>query len=102
MPTFLWLTIGVSITMIGDVFLKKSQLTNNWYLALGFILYACGVIPVAIVFKKLDFGLVFIIWEALTVILALVIASIYFKESFTLYKFLALILATGALYFSYK
>ncbi len=88
--------------MAGDVFLKKSQLANHWYLILGLFLYACGVIPVAIVFRKIDFGSVFLIWEALTVMLAMIIASLYFKESFTLYKGLALIFALSALYFSYK
>ena len=88
--------------MAGDVFLKKSQLTNHWYLVLGILLYACGVIPVAIIFKRMDFGSVFLVWEALTVILAMFIATLYFKESFTLYKGLALLFALVALYFSYR
>ena len=100
--SFYWIVIGVSFTMAGDVFLKKSQVTNHWYLVLGLILYSCGVIPVVIVFRKIDFGSVFLVWEALTVILAMIIASLYFKESFTVYKGLALVFALSALYFSYK
>ncbi len=88
--------------MAGDVFLKKSQLYNYKLLVLGLVLYACGVIPVAIVFRKIDFGSVFLIWEALTVIMAMGIASFYFNEGFTVYKGLALLFALGALYFSYK
>ena len=88
--------------MAGDVFLKKSQVYNYKLLVLGLILYSAGVIPVAIVFRKMDFGSVFLVWEALTIILALLIASFYFKETLTLYKGLALLFALGALYFSYK
>lgn len=102
LSSFVWIAVGVVFTMAGDVFLKKSQLYNYKYFALGLLLYACGVIPVAIVFRKIDFGSVFLIWEALTIILAMAIASFYFKEDFTLYKGLALLFALAALYFSYK
>lgn len=100
--TFLYVIVGVTLTIVGDVFLKKSHLENYWFVALGIFFYVCGVIPVAIIFKKMDFGSVFLVWEALTVILALLIANFYFKEPFTVYKSLALALAIGALYFSYK
>jgi multidrug transporter EmrE-like cation transporter len=100
--TLPYIVVGVIFTMAGDVFLKKSHMSDYRYLTLGLILYTCGVIPVAIVFKKIDFGSVFLIWEALTVILALVIANLYFKEPFTTYKGLALLFAAAALYFSYK
>ena len=66
------------------------------------MLKTIGVIPVAIVFKRIDFGSVFLIWQAVTVIMALIIATLYFKELFTIYKFFALIFALVALYFSYK
>lgn len=102
LSTFFWLAIGVSFTMAGDVFLKKSGLHNYGYLALGIFLYACGVIPVAIIFTRMEFGSVFLAWEALTVILALGIAGFYFDEPLTVYKGLALAFALGALYFSYK
>ena|SRR6185369_17000224 len=99
---FLWIVVGVTLTMAGDVFLKKSHLHNYKYLVLGLILYGCGVIPVAVVFTKIDFGSVFLIWEALTVVLAIGIAFFYFEEPLTLYKSLAVVLALSALYFSYK
>ncbi len=100
--TFFWVVLGVVLTMAGDVFLKKSHIYNYGYLALGIFLYACGVIPVAIIFTKMEFGSVFLVWEALTVILALGIAGLYFDEPFTIYRSLAFMLALGALYFSYK
>ncbi len=93
---------GAGLTLLGDVFLNKSHLDNHGLLALGMLFYLLGVIPVAIAFKKIEFGPVFLIWEAVTVILALIIASIYFKEPFTLYRVIALVLAVGAVFFSYK
>lgn len=100
--TIIWLIIGVVFTMAGDVFLKKSHMENYWYLGLGLLLYAMGVIPVAILFKKMQFGSVFIAWEAITVVLALLVAWWYFKEPITTYKGLALLFALGAIYLSYK
>ncbi len=100
--SLLLITIGVISSTIGDVFLKKSHLDNWWFFGLGIFFYALGVIPVAVVFKKIEFGSVFLIWEAVTVIVALLVASLYFKESFTLYKGFALLFALFALYFSYK
>lgn len=98
----LLIALGVGFSIIGDIFLKKSELTNYTYVALGVLIYACGAIPVAFAFKKIEFGSVFMIWEAITVISAIIIASIVFKESFSFYKAIALVLAMAALYFSYK
>lgn len=95
-------TIGAGLTIIGDVFLKKSQMQNYEFLALGLLFYACGVIPVAIIFKRMEFGTVFLVWEAVTVLVAMIVASWYFKEAFTMSKALALLFAIMALYFSYK
>lgn len=102
MSSFIIISAGVIFTLAGDIFLKKSQMTNYWFFGLGLLLYAAGVIPVAIAFKRIDFGSVFLIWEVATVVLALIFASLYFKEPFTTYKGLALLFAVCALYFSYK
>lgn len=96
------ITIGVILSTIGDVFLKKSHLNNWWFFGAGILFYALGVVPVAVVFKKIDFGSVFLIWEAITVIIALLVANLYFNETFTVYKALALLFALCALYFSSK
>lgn len=102
LQSLLLVLIGAGLTLLGDVFLKKSQMQNYNFLALGLLFYACGVIPVAIIFKKMEFGTVFLVWEAVTVIVAMVIASWYFKETFTVSKALAITFALVALYFSYK
>ncbi len=100
--TLFLITIGVIATLVGDVFLKKSQMINWWLFAAGILFYALGVVPVAMVFKKIEFGSVFLIWEAATVIAALFVAYFFFHEGFNVYKGLALLFALCALYFSYK
>ncbi len=65
------------------------------------VFYALGALPVAFAFKKLQFGTVFLIWEAFSVIIALILAGFLFHEPLTAYKIIALLLAIGALCFSY-
>lgn len=88
--------------MVADIFLKKSDFYNYKFLIYGFVLYGMATIPVALAFKRMDFGSVFIAWESITVISALIIASLLFKESFSVYKVSALILAIAAIYLSSK
>lgn len=100
--SFLLISTGVALSMVGDVFLKKSHTTDTKLFILGLFFYALGAIPVAFAFTKIEFGSVFLIWEAVTVIAALTIGALIFKEHFTVYKVIALFLALGAAYFSYK
>lgn len=94
--------VGVALTIVADILLKKSG-WNDWrYVVVGFLIYGFIAIPVAIAFKYTEFGKLFLIWEAVAVILGLVVASWYYKESFTAYRFVALFLALAALFFSYK
>jgi len=96
------IAIGVALTIVADMLLKKSS-GHDWRLiALGFFVYGLIAIPVAIAFKYTEFGKLFLIWEAAAVILGVIVASLYYKEPFTSYRFIALALALAALYFSYK
>ncbi len=99
--TFLIL-LATTLSIIADIFLKKSHLENYSFLAAGILFYALSAFPVAAVFNRTDFGTVFLIWQTLMVITALALGSWMFKESFTVYKALALFFAMIALYFSYK
>jgi len=93
--------VGVSLTMVGDVFLKRSEiLTHPKLLIVGAAFYLAGCVPVALLFKNMDFTWVFIVWESLTVALALVVGSLLFREDLTANKMLALILAVLAVVLS--
>ena len=99
----LWavITIGVILTLIGDIYLKRSNgLDRPMDLSLGILFYALGCVPVVFAFKRTQFGLVFIIWEAATVVLAIGIGRAMFGEALTLKKALAVLLAVGALVMS--
>ncbi|MBI2057569.1 MAG: hypothetical protein HYT63_01100 [Candidatus Yanofskybacteria bacterium] len=93
---------AVSLSVVADVLLKKSGFSNIKLIALGFLLYGLEAIPVALAFQKINFGPVFIIWSAFSVIIGLVVANLMFKELYTSHKILALIFALAAIYLSSK
>lgn len=92
-----WVTLGVTLTMVGDVFLKRSQLGSIWLLAGGLVFYFLGCIPVILLFRLTNFGMVFILWEALTVVLAVTIGHLVFAERVTANKLAAVALVICAL-----
>ena len=92
---------GIFFSIVGDIFLKRSEFQNLELLGFGVLFYALGAIPVAFAFRKLQFGTVFLVWEAFSVIIALIIANVLFNEPLSIYKYIALFLAVGALCFSY-
>lgn len=102
LSSFLLIICGVGFSMIADIFLKKSETTNIKFLILGFIFYGLAAVPVAFAFKYLQFGPVFMVWEAVTIISALTIAHFLFGEPLTSYKFMALIFSVVAIFFAYK
>src|SRR3989338_3551970 len=89
--------IGVTLTIVADVILKESNWDNWRYVAVGFLIYGLVAIPAALAFKYTGFGQLFLIWEAVVVISGLIVASWYYKEAFTTYRLLALMLALSAL-----
>lgn len=92
---------AVVLSTVADVLLKKSQLQNYSYIAIGVLLYALGALPVAAAFKVIDFSVVFFIWEAFAVILGLVLGIVLFKEGVSLLKFGAFFFALVSLALSY-
>ncbi len=101
----LWILIstGVLLTITGDVFLKRSNgIERPLELSFGILLYMLGAIPVVLAFKRTDFGLVFVIWESITVVLAIAVGRILFGEHVTPHRVLAIALALVALCFSQK
>jgi multidrug transporter EmrE-like cation transporter len=94
--------IGVALTVLADIFLKKSGWSNWYWIAAGAFVYAVAAIFVADAFHYTEFGRVFLVWEIIAVILGMLVAGVYYKEPFTIYRFVALILAFAAIYFSYK
>lgn len=98
----LWILIatGVVLTIVGDVFLKRSNGTERpMELFVGMLFYTLGAIPVVLAFKRTEFGLVFVIWESITVVLAIIIGRALFGEHVTSYRIVAIALALAALGF---
>jgi multidrug transporter EmrE-like cation transporter len=85
---------GVILTLVGDVFIKRSGIwAHPKFLIIGAAFYLGGCIPVALLFRELDFSWVFILWESITVVLAVVVGRILFGESFSVSKLCAVAIA---------
>ncbi len=98
---YLVIAAGIFVEIIADASLKQSVSGNFLELFfLGMMLYGLTAFPVAYLFRKADFEIVFILWEALGIILGLGVATFYFGEKLTLYRGLALLCAMGAMIFS--
>jgi multidrug transporter EmrE-like cation transporter len=99
----LWalIALGATLTMVGDTYLKRSNgLDRPIDLGLGLFFYMLGCVPVIFAFKHTDFSVVFIVWEAVTIVLAIWIGRAMFGEALTLNRLLAVALAIGALILS--
>lgn len=93
----LMILIGVTSCIVADVYLKNSRGIRAPDLAMGTLLYALAAIPVAIAFQTVEFGLLFLLWEALNVLAGLVISHIWYGEPLSSVRVVAAGLALGAL-----
>lgn len=92
---------GVLLTVLADVCLKRSGGHGSGFLILGLILYASVAYPVALAFRLTEFGELFLIWEAATVVVGITIATLVFQEDLTFQRVLAVIFVIAALILSY-
>jgi multidrug transporter EmrE-like cation transporter len=100
--TALFLLCSVCVTVYADILLKKSDGGAHLrLLVIGLALYAASAIPIAVVFTTVQFGVVFLVWEALMVISGMVVGRILFHEQITLLKLFALLTAVVTLVVSY-
>lgn len=100
LPIF-YVALAVIVSTIADVYLKKFNADNPTYLLWGVLLYASAAFPVALAFRIIDFSVMFFIWEALAIILGVVLGIAIFDETISWQKSAALIFSVLALVFSY-
>lgn len=96
------IAVGVILTIIADMFLKRGGATDWRFLVAGFLVYGLIAFPVAVAFKYAEFGQLFLVWEASAILLGVTVASLFYGEAFTTSRLIAVLLALGALWFSYK
>lgn len=84
------------MTVGADVLLKQS-LGRPTRLVVGILIYATTALLVATAFRLSQFGELFIIWEAGTVLGGLLIAALIFGEPFTTRRVLAASFALAAI-----
>jgi multidrug transporter EmrE-like cation transporter len=104
MKLFVFFTLvflGVAITLVADIYLKRSGFANPADLMLGAVLYGTVAIPVAAAFRYSQFGAIFVVWEAFMIIVGIAVATVYFNETFTIQRLLSVSLAVLALLLTY-
>jgi multidrug transporter EmrE-like cation transporter len=97
---FIYIVLGVSLCLTGDTLLKKSSALGDASFWVGITFYAASALPVALVFRRMEFVWVFIAWEAATLLLSALIGTFYFHENLSSYKIVALLLALAAVVIS--
>jgi multidrug transporter EmrE-like cation transporter len=92
---------GVGMTLAADIFLKRSGLTRVPDLLVGAALYGSVAIPVAAAFRLSEFGVLFVVWEAVMIVVGVAVATVFYNEAFTIHRCLAVAFAILALLLSY-
>ncbi len=101
LPLFLIITASC-LTVIADMYLKKSGRKNQKEIMVGFMLYALIAIPTVLAFKYVQFGVYYLLWEVLTTSIAIFIGTFYFKEKFTSYRFIAILFTLATIFLMYQ
>jgi multidrug transporter EmrE-like cation transporter len=90
------ISLGISLGLLGDVFLKQSGGVADWRLVLGTLLYSVAAIPVWIAYKHASFTWIAIAWQALSLSVSVLIGVTVFRESLTPKRLAALAFALAA------
>lgn len=86
---------GGVLTLFADVALKKSQSWDRWFL-LGLVIYSSTAVTTTLGYKRLSFGSVAIIWEAVVVLTSVALAVVLYGERMSLPKAAAMALALAS------
>jgi len=94
--------VAASLTVVADMYLKKSKDKNRKEIMAGFLLYALIAIPTVLAFQYVQFGAYYLLWEVLTTALAILVGTFYFKEKFTLFRFIAILFTIATIILMYQ
>ena len=82
--------VSAALTVIADIYLKKSKGKDRSRVGMGFFLYSIIAIPSVLAFKYIQFGIFYLLWEVITTALAILVGTFYFNEKFIKMRFLAI------------
>jgi multidrug transporter EmrE-like cation transporter len=94
--------LSACLTVLADIYLKKSKGYNHKKIVIGFILYAIIAIPTFLAFKYIQFGAYYLVWEVLTTAIAILVGTFYFKEKLTWMRLLAIVFTIATIVAIYK
>lgn len=99
--TLLAVSVWVLLACVADVLFKSARGFDRLFLV-GVCLYAISSLPALYVYayEKAKFGYVAIVWCAASVLIGLLVASVFFHERFTIRRAISAALAIAAVVLS--
>lgn len=99
-----WIIVGITLVeACAQTTLKTARIKNNIYLVpLGMIFYAIVASLLYMTYKYEGLGHVNLVWSCASIIIAILIGCILFKEPHNRYTYMAILLAFGAIYFAHR
>jgi multidrug transporter EmrE-like cation transporter len=88
------------IEQIGQYLLKKSEQIFDIYYTSGVVFYILVAITFHYIYNNYNVNKVNIIWACITIVLAVILGSLFENEDLTYNKIIALLFAILAIYFS--
>jgi len=97
---FIILFIGGCVLTIGDIFMKKWVINNNFFIFItGLAIYLVGLIFLAYSFKFKNIAVASTIFVICNVITLSIISWLYFKEALTPLQIVGIILGLSSILF---
>lgn len=87
-----FMKMGANNTTLSAIKIPVVNMQINWISALGYLCYICSFLIYTVVITKFDLGVIIPLLSGIVNVLVFVVAVILFKESFTVYSVMGIIL----------
>lgn len=100
----IWIIVAITLVeACAQATLKTAHIKKNTYLIpLGILFYATVAYLLYLVYRYEGLGHVNLVWSCASIIIAILIGCIFFKEPHNRYTYVAILLAFGAIYFAHR
>lgn len=100
LQSMIYISIVISIVeQIGQYLLKKSKTNFDYFYINGIIFYIIVAMLFHYIYNNYNANKVIVIWSCVSILLAVILGSLYENEEITIYKIIAVIFAILAIYF---
>lgn len=100
LQSMIYISIVISIVeQIGQYLLKKSKTNFDYFYINGIIFYIIVAMLFHYIYNNYNANKVIVIWSCVSILLAVILGSLYENEEITIYKIIAVFFAILAIYF---